>query len=92
MRVGALSYLFYKLAIDNRFRTRSLELKCLGTSFGARKTIVYNPSGLNMAALWLRPRPQQAPVARRQYNIIRGDEWRSRARETSRRGKNESTQ
>ena len=25
------------LATDNRFRTRNLELKCLGTSFGAQK-------------------------------------------------------
>ena len=35
------------LAIENRFRTSSLELKCLGTSFGARKQmflILWDPT------------------------------------------------
>ena len=38
------------MAINNRFRTTSIELKCLGT-----RTKVFNPSGLNMAAVCLRP-------------------------------------
>ena len=42
------------LAIDNRFRTPSIELKCLGTSFSAQKPKVFN-SGLNIAAVRLRP-------------------------------------
>ena len=43
------------LPIDKRFRTPSLELKCLGTSFGGGKRKLFNRLELNMAAVWLRP-------------------------------------
>ena len=33
------------------FRTPSLDLKCLGTSFGGAIEEFFHPSGLNMAAL-----------------------------------------
>ena len=46
------------LAIDNRFSTPSLGLKCLGTSLGTSlggaKQKFSIPLGLNMAAVWLR--------------------------------------